>query len=426
MEGSHGALLRGLTGIASQGVNACGGFLITLFLARVLSVSEFGEFSLLYVLLFLLQTPVMALVCEPMLAFSSTHYAHHWRRDITQSFHLTLLLSSAIAVAFAMAGIAVVPHWPIFGAAFALPAVCLYTTVRIGYFARNLQRYALAGDIAYLTFGLGGLFLCSQFKTITPQVAFIIIATANIAAGVLGIWNDPFRRAVIFGRSDGITKLILENWRYARWLIGYHAVNWAMQSGAIPIAGAIIGIEAAGGLRTLQALAQPYIQLVASLTLLSIPAGTRRLVEHGEDSFNRFIGLLAMGGVLSAAVYYLALEVFAHSFMDVLFPPIYLDYVFLLPYLGASLILQALVAAMSVYCRGYQTTSVMFGATAAAGATTLGGGYLLSRAWGLEGLGTSMVLAALANLAVLMLAFRSHTPKAGFAPPSGTGRSEAA
>jgi O-antigen/teichoic acid export membrane protein len=397
-----GGLFRGLSGIASQGINAAGGFLITLFLAHALPLEAFGRFSLHYALLFLLQAPVMALVGEPMLVFANPRHGHRLGDYFLCALKLTAVLSLPAAVVLLILTI-LLPVPSLAGVAVALPAVCLYTVTRLVCFTCGKPWRALRGDVAFVAAALLGLLAVSSVGGLNVGTAFLVLAGANVAALLIATGADT-----VFWRSSDVSlrTLFAENWKFGRWLIGYQILKWGMGLGVIPLAAFLVGLGAAAGLRAVQTLFQPFAQLSVSLLLLLIPSASRRLADESAEGFRRFMASVFLGFSGSACLYAIILLLFAKPLMAALFPTEYQAYAALSPYLGAALVLQSVLAAVSIHCRIRERTALMLAAEVAGGVTVLLGGYVMAHIWGLDGLAGSLILTPTVSLTVMAVHLR--------------------
>jgi len=277
--------------LVDQGTWALSNLLVGVVAARILSPRQFGAFSVVYILLSFMTGASRAAASEPLLvrysngATTSTQS----RRSLAGSLVLGVGMGLLILPAAAL-----VPQ-PTRGALLALaafsPVFAAQDALRYVFLVRTRASRAALIDLVWVAVFVALVPVLVSVPTAT--VAMVLWGVAALASAGLGLV------------LEGVVPRIASAWTWFRneGDLGWRfVVEFAAQSGAtqIPlwVAGAVVGLEAAGHLRGAQLLFGPLRVLLLAAPAVLIPAAVAALAEN-PAGFTRVVQ--RVGGVIFAA-----------------------------------------------------------------------------------------------------------------------------
>lgn len=301
-------------GVVDQLLLSGANFVVTLVLARLLSVDEFGVFTMGQVLALYTGVLHVSLIGEPF----SVNFSKYTGPDLddyvrwNNVFHISLS-AAVMVVLFGLAVVSgfltpmVVPHVLICGGLAAMSYFAVWHTRRLCYALRQDGR-ALIGTTCYIVLmasGLGGLYWlgCLNACTAMGVVAFaggvlLIPVFRDLSAAPRGsIWRNDGE----WGRT---------HWRYAKWHLGGNAVTGLGQFIAYPVLAVTDGMGASVALRIVETFYAPINQGVTSLGMLVLPRLAVLRETQGMEALRKPLkrmclvlgvgSIVLMGGLLFA------------------------------------------------------------------------------------------------------------------------------
>ena len=297
---STGRRFRTIT--IDQAIAGASNVLIAVLAARLLSVSGFGFFGLVFLVYVMAQGVSRALVCDPLLVHPVE--AVERKGEVIGS---SCVLGVGLALAVALAGLGAEIWNHRLGNALLVLAVCMPLLVlqdlgRYLAFATQHPGKALVLDVTWLFLQFGTVAVL--FATDTHSLAWFIAAWAGSGAlaGLLTFAQHGLR-----GVRPGLAWLRY-TWPFAwRYLVSYSATQGAAlgQSGAV---GAIAGARALGAVQGATLLVRPFATVQVAAIAASVGEVTRSLDDR--DRLRRIVvkvSALATAAAVGNAVVMLVL-----------------------------------------------------------------------------------------------------------------------
>jgi O-antigen/teichoic acid export membrane protein len=274
---------RAFWGIADQALSSITNFGIGLFAARVLSIGDFGSFSIVFVTYTVALGLYRAVAGDPLLVRYTDGTRARQQQGIEAASGITLLVGLFAAAACAATSLIFDETLAegIRALAIVLPGLLLQDLWRFAFFASRRGHLALANDLIWAVALALGLVLISARDHATPATLIEIWGLAGGIAAVvgafqLGTWPRPQRAFTWLREQRDIAP---------RFLAEFFATFGASQATFYGI-GAILGLAAVGALRGGWLLLGPLnIPLMAS-SLVGIPEGVR-LLRGGAERLKR-------------------------------------------------------------------------------------------------------------------------------------------
>lgn len=302
---SAGRARRAVWGFADQAVSSFINFAVGFLLARILSVDEFGAFSIAFSIYIGALVFGRALASDPLLIRHSGRSFRHWRVAADAASGVALLVGVAAALVMAMIGVVLGGH---VGAAliiiaFTLPGLLMLDTMRFAFIARHRPERAFACDVAWLLLIVPTLLLVELTGDRSLEIPIIVwggsaLVVVIAAHALSGTVPSPRLATMWWRRHRDIAP------RYAAEAM----ISLIATQVTIIAVGVLAGLAAAGALRGGFLLLGPILVLFIAFGSVSVPEGAAILREHGPRRVMPFaIGLTLLVSSM-ALVYGVLLE----------------------------------------------------------------------------------------------------------------------
>ena len=295
---------RGIWALADQALLSAGNFCTNILLIRHLSPDRFGNYAVLFSVVLFLNNLHASLVTYPLSVMAGTDNTDAFRSRVRSALILTGLLALPLGVALAAVAFCMG------GAALAIAVVAamglwqIQETLRRSLMAR-LQHYrAVPGDaVSYLGQAFI-LLLLVRWGTITPLIAFVIIAATSLLAAVV----QAVQLRIFAGvqRGDWVAQA-KESWSLGRWvllsslvgLVTVYATPWILRycHGSKEVA-------AYQALSNLLGVSNP---IIASMAGLIVPAVAEARSHFGPRAARAAAGRYGLQGATLLLPYYAVL-----------------------------------------------------------------------------------------------------------------------
>lgn len=264
-----------------QAIAGASNVLIAVLAARLLSVSEFGFFGLVFLVYVMAQGVSRALVCDPVLV-----HPDEARLRTGEIVGTSCTLALGLAVVVAVAGLGAQFWDTALGDALLVLAACLPLLVvqdlgRYLGFALQRPMSAVVLDVTWLALQL--LTVAALFITDTRSLPWFILAWAGAGAvaGLLVLPQHGLRRL-----HPSLTWLRY-TWSFSwRYLISYTSTQGAALAAAGGV-GAIAGAKSLGGLQGATLLVRPFATVQTAAVAAGIGEVGRSLGQHAQ--LRRFV-----------------------------------------------------------------------------------------------------------------------------------------
>lgn len=238
--------------IVDQCVVSGSNFLVSLFLARRLGISQFGLFTLGMMAIWFFQSAQNALVLSPMLSISPKIPAEtrptYFGAVIS---HQIIMIGVAIAIFMLSAAVValIYPANPVSDLLASVAAgsagLSMQDFARRYFYATARPRLAVRTSILGNGLQLAGLVGATLLWPLTIHSAFLVIAGAATIAAAIS--TAQFER-VRFERQR-LVEVTTRHWHVAKWLLASTLAFWVSGNLYYFVAGALLGPVAVGAMR---------------------------------------------------------------------------------------------------------------------------------------------------------------------------------
>jgi O-antigen/teichoic acid export membrane protein len=388
---------KSLLATLDQGTYSITGFITSILLARSLTPTEYGAYTLAFTALLLIGMFHDSLVAEPLLVYGASKYHRtfgpyfqmlaKWQILATLGLSLCMVATLGIAPRF-------FPQpWSenILGLAVAMPAILLAWLVRRAFYASTNPGGALINSSIQAICILAGLYFVVMAGKMTALVAFLILGAGALISASLGWYR--IRLSWRIARSPFLEQDALgDHWRYGRWLVLANVPRWFVLNGYTMLAGVLLGLSDVAGLRAMQTLVSPIPVMLNAFGTLALPWLVRQRTQAGlealETSVSRLYWLFVGLAVLSVA----PLLAFGEALTAIVYNGGYVGYVWLLPYLAGAQVLASGSIGLGLGLRSFEASRRLLVALMMAATSVAAAGYLATRVGGLHGLGFGMLV----------------------------------
>jgi O-antigen/teichoic acid export membrane protein len=392
-------LRAGFSAVLDQGLFAGSNFILSVLLARWLTIEDYGAFTVAYAVFWVVLSFHTALLSEPMAVFGAGRFKDRLPEYLGTLLYgqlgygvLSSLLVLMLSLYFMLSDSRVLSS-ALLGLALASPFMLfLYLMRRACYVHLKPQLGALASAL-YLIMTLVGIYLLYRIGELSPAAAFGLMGLTGLATGT---WlavrlrvarpsraNDELRRAVI-----------RRHWDYGRWSTPtYIAGNLAENSFyfLLPIWG---GLAATGALRALMTLVLPVVHVLVALSTLLLPSLAR---ARGQNEFRHLMRLSLLLFLLGTAFYGVMLGLFNRPLISWLYGDQYVEYANLLWLVALIPVVSAVRSVFTQAILAFERPNQVFIGQVGAAIVMFTVGLGLMAIWDVAG----AILANVASLATL-------------------------
>lgn len=400
---------KGSLAIVDQGLISGSNFLIGILLARWLVPTQYGAFSLAFSIFLLLSYVYQSLLSEPQGVFSGSAYSQCLRgylkallgiQAMVTVFGIVLLGGSALVV-YAMGKADGLPG-ALAGVAIASPCILFFWLLRRAYYMNLAPGRAAVGAFIYFALVTGGLFVAYKRALVSPFSAYLLMAIGALGTGffLLTQVNKALPPDVIKGPTAA--QAWHKHWEYGRWALAVSVVTWIPYYMYYPLVSAFSGMAQAGQLRALMNLSLPMEQSYTALSILFLPYAARVCREKGVQSSGPLVRRITMLFVSGALAYWAVLIPFKGLVFHVLYAGKYLEVAPLIPYVALGTTLWSAAFGPAILLRAIESPDSIFYARIVASVLSLVIGVPATRAFGLWGVVSSIIVANLAAFVISM------------------------
>lgn len=406
--GGSGVLKRGAWGLSDQALISVTNFVTMVLLARSLSPSAFGAFTIVYTGIFVASSVQSALLTTPQNILGATYEGAEYTR-YTSSVAVGQVAFTVAMTAVALTAAVIVRSAGWSGAAlvFALiPAVAatqMQQFVRGVMYTENRLRAAFANDLV----SYGGqivvvALLWFRYGLTGERALILALAATSAAAALLGIWQI---RSSISGGSD--LARLQQNWQFGKWLLGGEIAGPLIADQLyLYLAAAILSTAAVGALKAAQVLFGPLRIFVYSLNLLLPIHFSRVFARHGKEALDSQMRLALIVATPLLGLFCLLVAVFARPLLALVYGDRYRQYAGVLTLYAAYAFLNNMAPFTSSALKAMRRTRVLFASYLYAALITVLLGWFIIRSFGINGAVAGMIATALTLNVLLWRAYR--------------------
>ena len=411
-------LWRGVLSITDQGLVSGANFLLVILFARWLPRPEYGAVSIGLSAFLLAANFHHALVLEPMSVLAPRRFP-----DRLGSYFRCVLLVHGVAVvlvALAVAGVAlsglgVATSVALLGLAWSLPLVLSFWVLRRICYVLTDPATAIRGGIAFFSTALAAAAVFRVSGWINPASLFVVTGLAGVAAGLV---LARALRSQLGARACLLGEVLTAHWSYGRWMMGVSLTYWLANSAFPILLGLGAGLSASAGLRAVENLVTPVLQVTGALSLLALPWVSGQAHTRGNPYLRRYQRLaMVVAGSLVGAYLFLVL-VLRQPLMRALYGPGgYAELAPLVPVVAiATLIRGVSDLSLSTALKGAARPDAHFLASLISSLFVLTGGWYLIARWQVTGAAYTMLVSHAVQAVVLAVFFARVTTASEVAP----------
>jgi O-antigen/teichoic acid export membrane protein len=399
---------KGSFAILDQGLISGTNFLVGILLARWLAPEAYGGYGLAFAIFILLSLVHQALILEPMSVFGPSQYRNCQRKYLGNLLWIHGGLALPTAFVLGMAAwvadeVARSPGLPgaLAGVALSAPCVLLYWLARGAFYVKLAPHVAVSGAVLYCVLVLAGSWAVYQRGLLSPFTAFLLMGLGALV--VSGQQLIRLRPALKPGLSDGnLVTVCRQHWEYGRWALASSFMAWIPWNIHYVLVGAASGMGGVGALKALLILTLPVAQGSAALSLLTQPYASGVHAGEGVAGIGKVTRKITLLFACVTVTYWALVTALRRPIVFFLYAGKYVEVGHLVPWVALASILTIVSYGPGIALRAMQSPTSVFVAYGASGAIALAVGIPATRAFGLRGAISTIILSSLAGLAVAM------------------------
>lgn len=408
--------------VLDQALASLSNFVLSVVLARVLSESRYGAFSVAFTVFLVLSGVHNALILEPVSVFGPARHSGDLVPYLRRVVAINLAFTAVLAVLTAIGGALFLPApaRPVFFAmAVALPAILLFWLARRSHYLEVRPDLASASSLIYcvvLTAIAGALYLTHR---LTGVSAFFALGAGSLAASLFSAIRTRIGFRFLLRPETELRSTARELWEFGRWILPSALFFPLISQVQILLTSGMIDLASAGVLRALQNPVLPIVQVQTALGTLGLPVLARYFAQGAMGPMiRRSVWYIALLGAVAAA-YEIAVLATGGLWDRILYGGRFAPYDWLMPVLGLMPIGAALATGCSVVLRAMIRPGLTTATHVIGGLFGLIVSYFSIRAAGIAGavyaLTASQLLTAGVSFVFVFYAFRLPrlAPKTG-------------
>jgi O-antigen/teichoic acid export membrane protein len=401
-------------GLVDQALISISNLVCVVLVARSVSISDFGAFSLATAALLFANSIQNAIVTGPHAVFSAFLNNRQFREYTTILGSLQLVTAIGSTIILMLGSLILERSSPTTASAVMIAA--FVTIVWQGQeFARRVM-YAKSDAIgAAINDSINyGLQACAfailwYMDKLSIDRALWAMGATSIVALTVGLWRirGEFTSSVTLRRA---LQVFREIWHYGRWMLASSLTYWSSGQLFPVLAAAFVGLDATAAIRAAQTLLGPAHIFFRFVETSLTPTAARIRAQDGREALS---ALLARVAITSVAIFGLTsafLLIVADNILARVFGESYAGYSLLLGLVIVSYLFLIVSAILSLGLRAERKSRPIFiaGLLSAIFALTLG--PLLVSLWGANGAAVGLVMHAIITSAMLWSSYRVAEP----------------
>jgi len=403
---------KGGFSILDQGFFSGANFIISILLARWLTLSDYGAYVIAFTFYLLLTGFYNSFILEPMSVLGPAKYSEQLSDYLFIQIKLHGIMTGILALVVISLG------WFMFdwinkslgnafmGIGFAIPFLLLLWIVRRIFYILMQPSSAFLISTIYFIFSLVGIITLHFVGSLNLFTCFLVIGAASLIASIFLFWK---KSDLEFNKNFSALAwrtLVKEQWLYGRWIAATTILSFLANQIQVFLLAGLINLPVAGALDALQNFIAPIAQGIVAIATLALPVVSSDFGRANFSSIRRKSVILAIILTFIASVYEILLWCFPAQLETLLYGGKYSNFSFLIPILGLIPVLTAITTGYSLALRAIQRPQfyLIYGMIVApVGLLT---GVIFTYYWGLEGAIWSLVINSLITLIIHMILYR--------------------
>ncbi|MBV8572723.1 MAG: hypothetical protein JO319_19040, partial [Acidobacteriaceae bacterium] len=269
--------------LADQATASGTNFVMNVLLARWLSRTDYGAFSVCWSFCLIFAAFHNAIILEPMTVVGPAEYGSH----LAKYFQIVRRLNWYIVGALGVLAVATALFYheanvriALAFLAIALPGYLLLLTARRKQYVVNQPARAFRISVVYALAAGAMLALLRAFSWLSAATGVICIAMA-LPVAVWAQSRDKRRTGTGDTASIALAAITREHWRYGKWLFASAILAVGVPDIQTILLSAIVDLKSAGALRALMNFILPLSQAATVLSVYALPGLARRMKNYG-------------------------------------------------------------------------------------------------------------------------------------------------
>ena len=396
--------------VADQATVSGTNFLTALVLARVASKEQYGAFVLAFSVMMLMNLFQNALVTKPLTVLGASSSPASFGRYVTALAVWQFVLGAGAGGAvmlgatwYALGGRANPFSEAVFVMGGALLFVQFQEFFRRVLFTRFEVAKVLRNDVVCCAVQLAGLLVLWSRDALSANTVFGLIAVSTGCGAVTGLLQC---RGWLKGDFSGLRRIVAENWRFGRWVLGTNMAWYASTQLYLLIAGALLGLRGPAILEASRTIMAPTQILYFSAGNVLPSLGASRLHAGGPIALRCLVGVMSVAMMVVVGMYCLAVALAPERLLDVFYRGQYAGYggVVQLYALMYFLMNSALIFNLGIDSLARPDRNFLIMLVTAAVALVVA--FPLVHSWGVYGAALGMVLTQIVGLCGAWYLFR--------------------
>jgi len=324
----------GLWSMADQALISATNFVTMVLLARNLSPSAFGAFTLAYTALLFANSLQAALITQPHNVIGATRTGEDYVSYTTATAGMQLVLALACGLICAV-GALVLDALDISASRLLLalaPAIVVWQLqefIRRVLYTKHNVIGALVNDGISYGGQLVGIVVLWRMDSLTEVRAILVLAITSAGATVVGLWQIRHHLTADLIRVAW-HPMLSENWRLGKWLTSSALVSWSSSQLYPILTAGLVGAAATGAIRATQTVLGPTQVLVRAIDIsLSSPIA-RNFRDKGNGAVRSLVRKTFLATAPIMGGYCALTVVFAHPLLRFLYDDNFSSYSWLL------------------------------------------------------------------------------------------------
>jgi O-antigen/teichoic acid export membrane protein len=320
---------QGYLAVIDQSIISLANFVATLILARNISMTELGMYSVGFTLLRLVRAVQEGLTIQPLNTFGAAQDLPEFKRYATSTSLIQILLALFSALGTAILGSILILIGKdtvgptIFILWFAFLTWEMQEYIRRMLYTRGMVFAAVMNTAIANLARLGLMLLWLSQGKLTGIAGLEAIAWGSLVALIPGIWQT---RNFWTRNFDPIRQTFLKNWHFGRWVMGGVLANWVTVEFYPVMTAGMISFAAAGAYRAIQNLVAPIHMLLRAIDTFLTPRASKIYQQTRFRGLSRLLRITYIVTGVPIFIILLISVVFSKQILYLLYGTTYLQY----------------------------------------------------------------------------------------------------
>lgn len=280
---------NGLVSLIDQSIVSAVNFITGFFLARFLSIEEYGAFTLTLSILFFLNGIQNALFITPFTIISKDYQEHRkkYMGETTVIYFLFIVVIILLMIfVYYIFPMGYIYRNVLIGVIITILFIQGQEFFRRVLFSNLLFRKALINDSLCYGVRVIGLIILLALGELNLLNTFLVMAFSGLLGMIIGYLDT---KIYIQFQNIDIKSSLKINWNFGKWLLGNNIFAWVNTQIYIFVASSFLGPSAPARLSATQNLLNPTNILMQGLQNYYLPLGVEGYKEKGIGFLKQFI-----------------------------------------------------------------------------------------------------------------------------------------